>query len=124
MRSSRALIPMLLSLLSICGSLVADERSPALKDRAVLVVSPQAADGPAGWIRDLLAKHGARVAVAGWKDATVEKAHKHDLIVIAGRGRRIGNEAVFGYDRPVLGVGSLGHAYFGRLHLKHGYPYS
>ena len=87
----------------------------------VLIVSP-ATTGRAEGFRKLLSQHQIPVSVVTWKEATAERAKEFDLVIVTGESRR-GKEAL-GVGKPILGVGPFGYGYFGRLDLKHGYPYS
>ena len=74
-------------------------------------------------IEDLLERHGARVTIAGWSDASAKRAEKYDLVIVGGPNRLLhGREAVLDYEGAVLGLGSYGCAYFGKLKLKGGLP--
>jgi hypothetical protein len=90
----------------------------------VLIVSP-VKGGLADEFRLLLEKHGQRVAVALWNDASTRLARDFDLVIVTGPGRAVKrSEAVLDFGRPVLGVGPYGCKYFGLLNLKHGHPYT
>jgi hypothetical protein len=77
----------------------------------------------ANGIADLLQQHGVTVDVASWSKATAQRAEPYDVVVVTGAGRHRSIDAV-DFDRPVLGYGVFGCAYFGRLHLKNGQPYT
>jgi len=92
--------------------------------RSALVVSPDAARGGGAWVKELLSPRGVTVEVVDWKAATVARARKFDLVIVTGPDRWIREKVETGFDRPILAVGSYGYTYFGKLHLKNGYPYS
>jgi hypothetical protein len=111
--------------LAFPASFAADDASSALDGMKVLVVSPAAEEGHGGWIRDLLAKHGAKAVLASWEQAGAERAREFDLVVVTGPERAVsGVKVVRGYDRPVLGIGPYAYVWFGGSGLKHGAPFS
>jgi len=102
-----------------------DPGTPApLATLKILIVSPEAARGHGAGLEKLLSERGAAVKRVSWDDGTVEAARAFDLVVVTGETRRLSGSVVKGYDRPVLGLGSYGHAWFGSMRLKHGSPFS
>jgi len=107
----------LLALVSV-GAGGADNR-PVPAPRVLIVSS--ARDGLAAEFHELLGERGVESQVAVWEEATAERARAFDLVLVTGAGRVIDRDrVVLDYDRPVLGVGQYGCAYFGLLRLKHG----
>jgi len=115
------LIISLLVVLLLAPSCLPAQAPPSLRVLIVSAGDDSCADG----FKDLLVHHGVVAAVHPWKEATVEKSRKFDLVMIVGKGRRISRAGiVVDYRRPVLGVGPYGCKYFGRLKLKNGHPYT
>jgi len=93
------------------------------KPLKVLLVSAYWGNEAAG-IKRLLEQHGVRVTVTGWANANARRAKAFDLVMIGGPNGIIRGGIVRDYKGAVLGLGSYGSAYFGRLKLKGGLPYS
>lgn len=89
----------------------------------VLLVSTYWGNEAAG-IKWLLEQHGVRVTVAGWAHASVRRARAFDLVIIGGPNGLIRDGIVRDYEGAVLGLGSYGSAYFGKLQLKGGLPHT
>jgi hypothetical protein len=89
----------------------------------VLLVSAYWGNEAAG-IKWLLEQHGVRVTVTGWAHASARRAKAFDLVIIGGPGRLMHDGIVRDYEGAVLGLGSYGSAYFGKLKLKGGLPHT
>jgi len=127
-RVSVAAVLLILRLMPPAANAEAQKR-PADAPLRVLIVSAMKGSGYAGGISGLLEEHGVSATVLGWPSATAERAREFDLVIVVGVPRRTMRStdlsaAVFGYERPVLGYGSYGCDYFGRLRLKNGAPYT
>jgi len=89
----------------------------------VLLVSAYWGNEAAG-IKWLLEQHGVRVTVSGWPNASARRAKAFDLVIIGGPSRLMHDGIVRDYEGAVLGLGSYGSAYFGKLKLKGGLPHT
>ncbi len=108
----------ILALLSFLLLALAPGENPSAP--RVLIISPER-DGLAAEFHALLSDHDIPAVIAQWREATPERAREFDLVLVTGSGRTVNEEqAVLDLDRPVLGVGQYGCAYFGLLRLKHG----
>ena len=94
------------------------------KPLKVLLVCPYPGAQERG-IKTLLDQNGAEVSVMPWNRCHANIARRFDLVIVGGQRRAmVGQDALRGYQGPVLGMGSFGSAYFGTYKLKHGLPYS
>ena len=109
-------------LLLVMGALAHIASGKPLK---ILLVSPYPAGAAERGVKTLLDQHGAKVSITQWNRCHVRIARGFDLVIVGGQRRAmVGQDALRGYQGPVLGMGSFGSAYFGTYKLKHGLPYS
>ena len=82
-------------------------------------------EGYASSIKHLLESKGINVEVMPVTSLNTSIIEPYDLIIITGSQRRIvGADYIQEYNKPVLGYGVYGCAYFGKLQLKNGWPYT
>ncbi len=114
-----SLVPLLLPLFGSGAPAVSEDGAPK-----VLIVSPEAG-GIAEDLQEFLDEHDISATIANWSTATAEHAQGFDLVLVCGEGNTAERfKVVLDYDRPVLGVGPYGCAYFGLLDLKPGSPHT
>jgi hypothetical protein len=82
-------------------------------------------EGYASSIKHLLESKGINVEVMPVASLNKSIIEPYDLIIITG-SKRILREVDYirEYNKPVLGYGVYGCAYFGKLQLKNGWPYT
>ncbi|MBI9019533.1 MAG: hypothetical protein JEZ07_19965 [Phycisphaerae bacterium] len=119
------LVMMLLVSVGLFSNLDAANDSTCSQIPQLKVLIAHSQQGYSSSIKQLLESKGIKVdnmAVGSLSDSIVKP---YDLIIVTGSGRR--NKS-FGnlkeYDKPVLGYGVYGCAYFGHLKLKNGWPYT
>jgi hypothetical protein len=76
-------------------------------------------------IKHLLESKGIQVEAIPVSSLNRSITESYDLIIITGSERSLGRaDYVKEYNKPVLGYGVYGCAYFGKLKLKNGQPYT
>ena len=89
------------------------------------VVIAHSNEGYASSIKHLLESKGIKVETMPVASLNTSIIEPYDLIIITGSERRLGRaDYVKEYNKPVLGYGVYGCAYFGKLKLKNGQPYT
>ena len=63
------------------------------------------------------------VDVVSWPEVSPQQVQPYHVVVVTGASRRNKIDPI-DLDRPVLGYGVFGCAYFGSLRLKNGQPYT
>ena len=89
------------------------------------VVIAHSNEGYASSIKHLLESKGLKVEAMPVASLSTSIIEPYDLIIINGLKRRIARaDHIKEYNKPVLGYGVYGCAYFGKLKLKNGQPYT
>ena len=104
-----------------------DDGRPAEETRlSVLIVSDSGGEARAAGFAELLAEHGVDSDVTGgsYTEGAQKRVAEYDLVILVGKSRPRLITPVHEFEKPVLGVGPFGCAYFGKLHLKNGQPYT
>lgn len=89
------------------------------------VVIAHSNEGYASSIKQLLESKGIKVETTPIASISNSILEPYDLVIITGSERRLKQaDYVREYNKPVLGYGVYGCAYFGKLKLKNGQPYT
>ncbi len=119
--------PIITLMVSMClfSSASAAENSGNIRIPQLKVVIAHSNEGYASSIKHLLESKGIKVEVMSVASLSTSIIEPYDLIIITGSKRRVERAGhVKEYNKPVLGYGAYGCAYFGKLKLKNGWPYT
>lgn len=112
-------------LLCVAASLSAAGEAADAKPLTVLVLAPAGAAHKARGVRDLLAAHGVRARIEDPAAGEAKAPEDCRLVLVLGAGRDGPlPDPAWTEGRPVLGLGSAGCLFFGRLRLKNGHPHT
>lgn len=114
-------------MVSVCLFLNASvaKKSASIQIPQLKVVIAHSNEGYASSIKHLLESKGIKVEAMPVASLSTSIIEPYDLIIITGSKRRLGRtDHVKEYNKPVLGYGVYGCAYFGKLKLKNGQPYT
>ncbi len=114
-------------MVSVCllSSASAAENNGNIQIPPLKVVIAHSNEGYASSIKHLLESKGIKVEAMPVASLSTSVIEPYDLIIITGAKRRLGRaDHVKEYNKPVLGYGVYGCAYFGKLKLKNGWPYT
>ena len=114
-------------MVSVCllSSASAAKNSASIQIPPLNVVIAHSNEGYASSIKHLLESKGIKVEAMPLASLNPSIIQPYDLIIITGSKRRVESaDHVKEYNKPVLGYGAYGCAYFGKLKLKNGWPYT